>query len=361
VSIDFHRYIQAAIEHEASDVLLSVGSVPALRVDGELRALKVPPLGPDDMDGGLAVLLDDAQREQLREHRQLDFVVTLGERRLRGSAIHAGRRPSLALRLLPPRVPTPTELGLPSALVDALQQPWGLILATGPAGSGKTTTIASLVDVLAARRPMHVVTVEDPIEFIHAPRHGVIIDQQEVGFDTPSFAAALRQVLRHNPDVIMVGEIRDRETAEAVLAIAETGHLVLSTVHANDAVQALDRIISLFPTDQRGYVHEQLAMITNAIINQRLIPALKGGRVLAAELLRGSSSVAHLIRDGRTGQLHSVLERERSNGSQSMNFALDRLVAAQTISAEEARKHVNRFESPGAVLTSTTASPATPS
>ncbi|MFV8751575.1 type IV pilus twitching motility protein PilT [Nannocystaceae bacterium ST9] len=237
---------------------------------------------------------------------------------------------------------------MPQALIDALDQPWGLILATGPAGSGKTTTIASLVDMVHARRSLHVVTVEDPIEYVHAAKHG-IVDQQQVGTDTPSFAAALRQILRHNPDVIVVGEIRDRETAQAVLTIAETGHLVLSTLHANDAVQALDRIISLFPRDHRDYASQQLAMVVNAIINQRLVEGVDGRRVLAAELLQTSSSVAHLIREGRTNQLHSVLERERGKGSRSMNHALEQLVVEQKIRADEARRHVNRLESPGAV------------
>ncbi len=349
MTLDFRRFIQAAVDHHASDILLSVASVPALRVDGELHSLKTPALTADDMQAGLETLLSEVQRRRLHERRQLDFVVTAGARRLRGSAIHALGQPSLALRLLPETVPTPAELGLPNALVESLRQPWGLILATGPAGSGKTTTVASLVDLILANRAAHVVTVEDPIEYLHPPRHG-IVDQQEVGLDTPSFAAALRQVLRHNPDVIVVGEIRDRETAEAVLTIAETGHLVLSTVHANDAVQALDRIISLFPRDHRDYTHNQLAMVVNAIVNQRLVKGVEGGRVLAAELLRTSSSVAHLIRDGRTNQLHSVLERERANGSQSMNFALEQLVAEQTIRADEARRYVNRLESPGAVV-----------
>jgi twitching motility protein PilT len=349
VSSDFRRFIQAAIEHEASDVLLSVGSVPALRVDGDLRSLKTPALTSEDVHAGLEVLLSTAQREQLRERRQLDFVVTAAGRRFRGSAVHASGQPSIAMRLLPARVPTPTELGLPPVLVESLRQPWGLMLATGPAGSGKTTTLASLVEVINSHRPSHIVTIEDPIEFVHTPKHA-IIDHQEVGIDTPSFGAALRQVLRHNPDVIVVGEIRDRETAEAVLTIAETGHLVLSTVHANDAVQALDRIISLFPRDHRDYASQQLAMIVNAIVNQRLVRGKAGGRVLAAEVLRTSSSVAHLIRDRRTSQLHSVLERERGNGSQSMNHALDQLVARDKITAEEARRHVNRLESPGAVV-----------
>lgn len=351
MTIDIRRFIQAAIEHEASDILMSVGSVPALRVDGDLHALKTPALTAEDMRAGLELLLSQTQRELLVQRRSLDFVVTAGARRFRGSAIHACGQPSLALRLIPDHVPNPTELGLPEALVESLAQPWGLMLATGPAGSGKTTTIASLVDVINGRRAAHIITVEDPIEYLHTPKHG-ILDQQEVGFDTPSFAAALRQVLRHNPDVIVVGEIRDRETAEAVLTIAETGHLVLSTVHSNDAVQALDRIISLFPRNQRDYATSQLAMVTNAIINQRLVKGLKGGRVLAAEVLRTSASVAHLIRDGRTSQLHSVLERERSNGSQSMNWALDQLVAEQKIHVDEARRHLNRFESagPGASL-----------
>jgi twitching motility protein PilT len=349
VTADIRRFIQAAIEHEASDLLLSVGSVPALRVDGELRTLKTPALKAEDLHEGLDVLLSKAQRTQLGEHRQLDFVLTAATRRFRGSAIHASGQPSVALRLLPAHVPTPVELGLPPVLVDSLRQPWGLMLATGPAGSGKTTTVASLVDVINSSKAAHIVTVEDPIEYVHAPKHA-IIDQQEVGFDTPSFATALRQVLRHNPDVIVVGEIRDRETAEAVLTIAETGHLVLSTVHANDAVQALDRILSLFPRDHRDYASQQLAMIINAIVNQRLVRGSAGGRVLAAEVLRTSSSVAHLIRDGRTSQLHSVLERERANGSQSMNYALDQLVAQNKIRPEEARRHINRLESAGAVL-----------
>jgi twitching motility protein PilT len=228
--------------------------------------------------------------------------------------------------------------------VDLLHRPWGLVLVTGPAGHGKTTSCAALLDAINRTSTKHIVTVEDPLEYKHAPLKS-LIDHQEVGSDTPSFAAALKQVVRHNPDVILIGEMRDRASMEAALNVAETGHLVLTTMHANDSVQALDRIASFFPRDQQPYLWSQLSLCLAAVVNQRLIPGTKGGRVLAAEILVNSHAVSKQIREGRSAQLYSNLESERAAGSQSLNAALKGLVDAGRLHPAVARAQLNPHES----------------
>lgn len=343
MSTDIRQLLRLAIELDASDILLSVGSPAGLRVDGRLQPVDMPRLEASELEAAMDVLTDDAQRERWRRSHHVDFGISVAGRRLRGAAAWTRGQPTLALRLLPAEIPRPGALGVPNVLVDLLERPWGLLIATGPAGQGKTTTLASLIDVINRQRMQHVVTVEDPIEYVHEPVRS-IVDQLEVGHDTPSFGEALRHVLRHNPDVIVVGEIRDRETLEAALTIAETGHLVMTTMHANDSVQAIDRMVSLFPADRRDYVLGQLGMVMAAIVNQRLVPGLEGGRVLASEVLMNSHAVANLVREGRTAQLHSSLETERHRGSKSLNTALTELVNAGKIHIAEARRHVNPLE-----------------
>ena len=338
-----HQLLHQAVEAGASDLLLSAGTPPALRVDGELRLLEMAPLEGQQITTCVEVFASVPQREHWRRARHLDFSGEFEGHRLRGSASWAGGEATLALRVLPASVPQAGQLGVPKAVVDLLNRPWGLLLVTGPAGHGKTTTCASLLDILNRRETKHIVTVEDPVEYKHRPVR-CLFDQQEVGYDTPSFAAALKQVVRHNPDVLMIGEIRDRESVEAALNVAETGHLVLTTMHANDSVQALDRIASFFPRDQQPHLWGQLSLSLAAVVNQRLIRGAKGGRVMASEVLMNTLSVSNLIREGRTGQLHSALESEQGHGSQSMNASLKSLVDAGRLHVVAARAHLNPLE-----------------
>jgi twitching motility protein PilT len=344
--------LTASQQHGASDILLSAGSPPALRIDGELHPVEAPPSTGEDVAaaieslmgprvlttlGGAAGPLPGAPHPESYEY---DMAIVAHERRFRAHAYRADAGLCLALRPIPASVPTPADLHLPAKLVDLARRPRGLLLFTGAAGHGKSTSQASLVDMLNRTSPLHIVTIEDPIEFVH-PSQRSVIDQREVGRTTRSFASALRNVLRENPDVILVGEIRDPETAEAALTVAETGHLVMTTLHSNDAVQAVDRIVDMFPGYAQQQVRTQLSMTLLAVVSQRLVRHRAKGRRLAAELLVNTTATAKLIRDGKTEQLYSHLDIDASQGSKSMNRALSELVdAGEILPTEAARHHV---------------------
>jgi twitching motility protein PilT len=337
--------LAAAREHQASDILLSPGSPPALRVDGLLRPVDTPPLDSEAVEALTREVVPASLRGRLAAGAtELDFAAVVDGERFRGNAyLRAGVR-ALALRPIPAKIPSPAQLGLPTQLIELAHRSHGLILFTGAAGQGKTTSQAAILDFINRTTAGHVVTIEDPVEFVHTARR-CVVDQREIGSDTPDFATALKYVLRQNPDVILVGEIRDPETASAVLTVAETGHLVLSTVHANDACQAVDRLVDMFPAWGRDQVRLQLGLTLLAIVNQRLVRSRAGRRVLAAELLLGTSAVSKLIRDGRTEQLYGMLDLEVARGMQSMNRVLAHLVADGTVDEAEAARYLVARES----------------
>ncbi len=281
----------AAAERRASDILLTPGAPPAVRVHGALHQLATPPLDAAMTEEIVRRMVPAAKRERLHTHFAVDFALEFDGRRYRSQAYTTRRGVALALRLLPAVVGTPEQLGLPLALVDLVQRPQGLLLFTGATGQGKSTSQASLIHWLNQHTQKHIITVEDPIEFLH-DAGSCLIEQREVGEHVGSFGDALRQTVRENPDVILLGEMRDLDAIRAALQLAETGHLLMSTLHTNDAAQAIDRIVGAFPTDAQEVVRMQLSMSLLGIVNQRLLPSLAGGRVLAAELLLNTFAAA---------------------------------------------------------------------
>ncbi len=322
--MDVLDLIRKASELKASDLQLVVDSPPLVRIDGELQALETyPDLTPHDIDVALTQLTSEEQRQKFLESKELDFAYSLeGIGRLRCNVARQMSGMSLAIRLLPPKVPTIDELELPQILKDLVNQPRGLILVTGPTGSGKSTTLATMIQHLNETGGHHIITIEDPIEFIHH-RIKCAITQRQLGEDTDSYASALRHILRQNPDVIMLGEIRDPDTAAAVLSVAETGHLVLSTSHAPSAPQAVERIIDLFAPQERGLAETRLASLLVAVVCQTLVPRANGtGRIAVMEILIANPAVKNMIREGKVHHLHNIITTHREIGMITMDEAL---------------------------------------
>lgn len=320
-----------------SDLLISCGSPPRLRRDGRLEPLKGPPLTPAVVEPMLRALLDGPQWQELQERRTLDFAFTWQERvRIRGNAYFQRSSLAAALRMLPLRIPTFEELGVPEAVHTLVERHQGLILVTGPTGSGKSTTQAAMIDYISRTRPCHVVTIEDPIEYVH--RHqAAIVDQRQVGSDTPCFAEALRDVFREDPDVVLIGEMRDLETMASALSIAETGHLVLATAHTHEASLALDRILNAFPPGLQQQARIQLAACLAGVVCQQLLPAVGGGRVAAFEILIANLAVRSLIREGKTNQVRNVMQTSIREGSQTLERSLSSLLQSGLVTERDAR------------------------
>lgn len=336
--------LRFSAKQNASDILFSPGMPVGLRVNGSIRAVKADPIDSDAIRQFLRKLITPEAMRELETKRELDFAAVYAGQRFRGNAFWRTNQLGLALRPITSTIPKPEDLGLPQPVIDLTDQSHGLILFTGAAGQGKSTSQAALIHRLNRKYAYHIVTVEDPIEFVHTSNHSYV-DQREVGSDTLTFANALRHVMRQNPDVIQVGEMRDRETMQAVLTVAETGHLVMSTLHTNDACQAIDRIIDVFPENTQAQVRTQLSLVLLAVVNQRLIPTQAGSRVLATEVLMNSHAVANLIREGKTQQLYGAFDIDGSHKSQSMNRALQKLVDGGIIDAQEAERHMVLRES----------------
>jgi len=333
-------FLKTLWEHSATDLLITAGSVPFMRVDGSLEPVPgAPTLTPDETERVVTSLLGSELSARLEAEREVDLSFAWGEyARFRANAFHQRGNISLALRLIPFTIPTFDDLGLPpivSALVDL---PQGLVLVTGPTGSGKSTSLASMINVINQRRACHIITIEDPIEYVYEHKNSAV-EQREVGIDTDSFARALRAAFREDPDVLLVGEMRDNETIQATLTLAETGHLVFATLHTNDAAQTVDRIVDVFPGDQQAQIRTQLSGTLEAIISQRLIPRIGGGRVAAFEILIATYAVRNMIRDRRTNQLRNVISTNAQAGMQTLEMSLSRLVADQLVAHEEAIRH----------------------
>jgi len=322
----------------ASDLLLTIGVPPIIRVDGNLLHTEYPVLTAEEVKRLMFSLLNDQQRAAFEEQKELDFSLGLGgAHRFRVNMYYQKGCVAAAFRAIPNEIPRLKDLGLPAVAYDLSFVPQGLILVTGPTGHGKSTTLASMVDLINTNRKCHIISIEDPIEYVHTHKN-CVIDQRELGGDTLSFARALKFALRQDPDVIQVGEMRDLDTIASALTAAETGHLVLATLHTNDAVQTIDRIIDVFPERQQQQVRVQLSLTLKAIISQRLLPKASGeGRALAVEVLKNVHSSANLIREGKTYQLYSVIETNIKEGMITMDASLIRLVKKGLISQEEAR------------------------
>ncbi len=325
--------LEALVGNRGSDLLLSVGTPPVVRIDGQLRRLETAPCTPELVRACAGELLDADQQRRLEAERQLDFSFSWnGRARFRAHFFFQRDDLSLAVRHIPARIPTPEELGVPPAVVALASRPQGLVIVTGPTGAGKSTTMAALVDFVNRTRPCHIVTIEDPVEYVHQHRLAVV-DQREVGQDAPSFPAALRAVLREDPDVVLVGEMRDLESVAATLTVAETGHLVFATLHTNDAAGAVDRVVDVFPAAQQQQIRTQLAACLAGVVFQQLLPRAGGGRVAAFEILLANTAVRTLIREAKTNQLVNVIASGVGEGMQTMAASVEALVNAGLVAA----------------------------
>ncbi|MDW8194629.1 MAG: type IV pilus twitching motility protein PilT [Candidatus Calescibacterium sp.] len=329
--------LKMMVDRNASDLHLKAGSPPMLRIDGELEAAIPQILPPNAIRKIIESMLTEQQKARLVAERELDFAYSVpGLARFRCNAYFQRNSWAIAIRIIPPRPFTIDELGLPEIFKYLALRPRGLVLVTGPTGSGKSTTLASMIDYINSNRKCHIITIEDPIEFLHKDKLA-IISQREVGSDTHSFANALKSALRQDPDVILVGELRDFETTQTAITAAETGHLVLGTLHTTGCANAVDRLIDIFPPHQQHQVRIQLAMILEGIIFQTLIPKATGsGRVLALEIMTGTPAVRHLIREGKTHMLPNVIQSGSEDGMISFDQSLRDLYLQGLISYEYA-------------------------
>lgn len=329
--------LQEVIDQRASDLHLQVGLPPMLRIDGRLSPVSnYPGLDSAAVENLVFSILDNEQKEILLKDKEFDFSFAFGDLgRFRVNAFHERGNIAAALRLIPNAIPTLTELGLPPIVSTFADYPRGLVLVTGPTGSGKSTTLAAVLDQINSEKAMHILTIEDPIEFTHKSKRSVVA-QREVHYDTYSFNAALRSALREDPDVVLIGEMRDLETISAAITIAETGHLVFATLHTNSASQSIDRMVNVFPPHQQPQIKAQLANVLKAICSQRLVPAIGGGRICASEILVATPAVRNIIREGKTHQLDATIQTGGKEGMQSMDRTLADLIQAGQISYDEA-------------------------
>src|SRR4029077_11589903 len=314
-------FLREMIERGASDLHLTTASPPLIRLHGELVSLAHPPLGATDTKNLSYSLLTEQQKKKCEEESELDFSFGIkGVSRFRGNLYLQKGAVGGAYRMIPHQTPQLQVLGLPASVPELCSQPRGLVLVTGPTGSGKSTTLAAMIDKVNRERKEHIVTVEDPIEFVHEHK-GCLVNQREVFSDTHSFAQSLKHVLRQDPDIVLIGEMRDLETIEAALVVAETGHLVFSTLHTNSAVQTINRIIDVFPPHQQAQVRAQLSLVLQAVISQQLIPRRDGrGRVLAAEVMIPNAAIRNLIREEKVHQIYSQMQVGQTRyGMQTMS------------------------------------------
>ena len=347
---DLHELLRIMFERGASDLHITSGSPPQIRIDGSLIPIDgEEPLTPADTKRLVYSVLTDSQKHTFEENNELDFSFGVkGLSRFRGNAFQQRGAVAAAFRTIPYKIPSFQELGLPPSVSKLAEKPQGLILVTGPTGSGKSTTLAALIDKINTERHDHIITIEDPIEYLHEHKN-CIVNQREVQADTKSFKAALKYVLRQDPDIILIGEMRDLETIEAALVIAETGHLVFATLHTNSCAQTINRIIDVFPPYQQSQVRAQLSFVLEGVITQQLIPKASGrGRVLAVEVMIPNPAIRALIREDKVHQIYSQMQvGQEKTGMQTMNQSLLSLFKRRLISKNEAFKrspNLDEFE-----------------
>ena len=343
--VKIEELLEEVIKKKASDLHLQVGVAPMLRIDGSIVPVpSVAPLTEETVELLIFSILDEDQKQILLKDKEFDFSFAFGDLgRFRVNAFHERGNLAAALRLIPNQIKTIEELGLPAIVGTFANYPRGLVLITGPTGSGKSTTQAAIINKINEERPAHILTIEDPIEFTHKSKRSVIV-QREVHYDTYSFSAALRSALREDPDVVLIGEMRDLETISSAITIAETGHLVLTTLHTNSASQSIDRMVDVFPPHQQPQIRSQLSNILMAICSQRLIPTIGGGRTVAAEILIVTPAVRNIIREGKSHQLEAVIQTGAEFGMQSMDKTLIGLIHSGAISYDDARTYAVDIE-----------------
>src|SRR4051812_47290639 len=339
-NFNLRTLLQEMIDRRASDLHITAGVRAKLRIDGEMEDSNVDyTLQPKDTLQIAYSVLTENQKKRFEMEDELDFSFGIsGLARFRGNCFKQRGCVSMVIRQIPFNIKTFQDLGLPQILAKMAERPRGLLLVTGPTGSGKSTTLAAIIDKINRERKGHIITVEDPIEFIH--RHqGCIVNQREVGTDTKSFNSALKYALREDPDVVLVGEMRDLETVGAALTIAETGHLVLATLHTNSAAESINRVIDVFPSNQQSQVRAQLAFVLEGVVTQTLLPKLKGrGRSMAAEIMVATPAIRALIRDDKVHQIYSAMQSGKKFGMQTMNDALFQLYTAREVAQEECER-----------------------
>ncbi len=335
---NLHQLLKAMVEKGASDLHLTTGSAPQLRIDGQLVPLKTSALTPVETKQLCYSILTDAQKHRFEEESELDLSFGVkGLSRFRANVFMQRGAVAGAFRTIPFKILSFQELGLPPIVSELARKPRGLILVTGPTGSGKSTTLASIIDKINTDRHEHIITIEDPIEYLH-PHKNCVVNQREVGADTQGFKKALKHILRQDPDVVLIGEMRDLETIEAALTISETGHLAFATLHTNSAVQTINRILDVFPPHQQGQVRAQLSFVLEGVLTQNLLPRANGpGRVLALEVMVPNAAIRNLIREDKVHQIYSQMQMgQQKFGMQTFNQSLASLVSRKLITMDEA-------------------------
>lgn len=332
--MDIESLLRRCVEQQASDLHLSAGVPPVVRIDGELQHLQTTALSATQLDTLLRRVMNETQQACYAEQHDIDFALSVsGLARFRVNVFQQLRGPAAVFRVIPDRLPALAELQAPAVLQSVCREQHGLVLVTGATGSGKSTTLAAMVDHINAGQTRHVLTIEDPIEFVHQPKKG-LINQREIVRHTHDFATALRAALREDPDVILVGELRDPETIRLALSAAETGHLVLATLHTNTAAQSIHRLVDVFPAGEKSLVRNQLATALRTVIAQSLLPRLGGGRVAAFEIMRCTPAIQNLIREDKVAQMVSAIQTGQAQGMQTLEQARQRLVQAGLIAAD---------------------------
>jgi len=357
VKVNLHQLLRAMIEKGASDMHITTGAPPLLRIDGSIVPLKLPALSPVETKQLCYSVLTEEQKIQFEKNKELDLSFGVKNlSRFRANIFMQRGAVSGAFRSIPFKILSFEELGLPPVVAELAAKPRGLILVTGPTGSGKSTTLASILDKINSETRQHIITIEDPIEYLH-PHKRCIVNQREVGSDTSSFKLALKYVLRQDPDVVLVGEMRDLETIEAALTIAETGHLVFATLHTNSAVQSINRIIDVFPPHQQSQVRAQLSFVLEGVISQLLLPrAGTPGRCLALEVMTPNAAIRNLIREDKVHQIYTQMQvGQAKHGMQTLNQSLYSLYARRMITIEEAYGRSNDIEELRAMIEGRTA------
>lgn len=324
--MDITELLAFSVQHDASDLHLSTGSPPLIRVDGDVRKLNIPAFDAKDVNALVYDIMNDRQRKEYEEKLEVDFSFEVPNlARFRVNAFNQNRGPAAVFRTIPSKILSLDDLGCPEIFRDISNTPRGLVLVTGPTGSGKSTTLAAMVDYINDSKNDHILTIEDPIEFVHENKQ-CLINQREVHRDTLSFEAALRSALREDPDVILVGEMRDLETIRLAMTAAETGHLVFGTLHTTSAPKTIDRIIDVFPAAEKSMVRSMLSESLRAVISQTLIKKVGGGRVASHEIMIGTPAIRNLIREDKIAQMYSAIQTGMSNGMQTMDQCLQSLV-----------------------------------
>ena len=347
--VEITELLEKLVHDGGSDLHISSNLPPAIRVDGKLKRMEYPPFSPEEVENLLFPMLSGEQRRRLEQEWELDFSYGIeGLSRFRVNFYKDKGNYAAAFRTITSKVPTFDQLGLPEIVRTTAEKPRGLILVTGPTGSGKSTTLAAMIDYINTTKAEHILTIEDPIEFVHSSKTS-IVHQRELGMDTRSFANALKSALREDPDIILVGEMRDHETIALALTAAETGHLVFGTLHTSSASQTVDRIIDVFPEGQQQQIRVQLANSLQAVFSQTLLPKIqpdgtKKGRVMAQEIMLVTPAIANLIREAKAAQIYSTIQMNQGMGMQTLEMALATLYKKKLISLEDALSKTSRPE-----------------